>query len=595
MEVYTIFKKEDAALEKFLKICANEPDNKNLNALFECYQTLFHDFKKVTIISDKQQASIQQANDNLRILTQELQASKSHMAQLNTNLVNAKQVAEEADSAKTNFLANMSHEIRTPMSAIIGYAEVLLQDCLPEKERNNYLSTIINNGQHLLSIINDILDISKIEAGEMQVEYIHCSPMQLVYDVMQLMQHKADEKKLKLVLEFKSDIPMQIVSDPLRIKQMIINLISNAIKFTSSGQILLSTFVEKRVDGNECVMHFTVKDSGIGISEDEQTQIFSPFKQAKSNTTRKYGGTGLGLAITKTLAELLGGDVSLLSTPEFGSLFTITINAGPLNMMNFYDNPQREMDIMAHKNDYLTSNHDQYQCKTLLVEDGEDNQNLIKYNLSRMGVAADVASDGQEGYDKVSSAWQSGEPYDLVLCDMQMPIMDGYTMVSKLRDDGYDKSIVALTAHAMTGDREKCIDAGCDDYAAKPLQLKLLRKIVSTYARSIVGHEKRNHAEAEKLISDYAGLDDMKDLINRYVENLHIRTSAINDALEQHDRTGLSRIFHQIKGSAAGYGFQKLSSLSEQIESKLKVNPDNHEILMDIEDFIEIINKIQKI
>ena len=212
-----------------------------------------------------------------------------------------------------------------------------------------------------------------------------------------------------------------------------------------------------------------------------------------------------------------------------------------------------------------------------------------------MGVAADVASDGQEGYDKVSSAWQSGEPYDLVLCDMQMPIMDGYTMVSKLRDDGYDKSIVALTAHAMTGDREKCIDAGCDDYAAKPLQLKLLRKIVSTYARSIVGHEKRNHAEAEKLISDYAGLDDMKDLINRYVENLHIRTSAINDALEQHDRTGLSRIFHQIKGSAAGYGFQKLSSLSEQIESKLKVNPDNHEILMDIEDFIEIINKIQKI
>jgi len=389
------------------------------------------------------------------------------------------QAAEAASRAKSEFLANMSHEIRTPMTAILGFSDVLLGSAT-DRERLDAVTTIKQNGKHLIGIINDILDLSKIEAGKLEVERIQHSPCQIVSEVVSLMRVRANAKNLPLDVEYDGPIPQAIQSDPTRLRQILINLIGNAIKFTEVGKVrLVARLLDAESD--EPKMQFEVVDSGIGMTEEQIARLFKPFHQADSSTTRKFGGTGLGLTISKRLAEKLGGDIAVTSTPGEGSTFTVTVGTGPLDGVKLLDNPV-EAQVSTEPDKKPTAPKTKLDCRVLLAEDGPDNQRLIAFLLKKAGADVTLAENGQIAHDLALAARDQRTPFDVILMDMQMPVMDGYDATGRLREAGYAGPIIALTAHAMSTDRDKCLNAGCDDYLAKPINHRKLISVVTEYA-----------------------------------------------------------------------------------------------------------------
>lgn len=392
------------------------------------------------------------------------------------------QIAESATKAKSQFLANMSHEIRTPLTAILGFTEILLGDPSLEQgppERVDALLTIERNGKYLLALINDILDLSKIEAGKLEVERIACSPVQIVADVASLMRVRAAAKNLPLNVTFAGKIPATIHTDPVRLRQILINLIGNAIKFTEAGEVRVET---RLVQGGERppMIQIDVIDTGIGLSAEHVARLFQPFSQADSSTTRKYGGTGLGLAISKRLAEMLGGDITVQSVLGRGSTFSVTVAIGDLTGVPMLESPSLETGVSRPAPSTNFSSAVPLQCRILLAEDGPDNQRLIRFILEKAGARVTIVGNGQEAVEAALAACDRREPFDVILMDMQMPVMDGYTATARLREVGYAGLIVALTAHAMEGDDLKCRDAGCDGYLTKPIERA---KFLATIAR----------------------------------------------------------------------------------------------------------------
>ncbi len=403
----------------------------------------------------------------------------------------AKERADSANRAKSEFLANMSHEIRTPMTAIIGFADVLLQEAGLEKappQRRAALAAIRRNGDHLLSLINDILDLSKIEAGKLVVERIELSPMELVADVMSFMQVRAVEKELKLRVEWETAVPQRIVSDPIRLRQILINLLGNAVKFTPEGGSVTLAIALLDAPNQEPHMRFAVRDTGIGMTQEQMEKLFRPFTQADTSTTRRFGGTGLGLTISKRLAEMLGGSIGVESEPNVGTTFTVTVATGPIDGVRRVHPGKLEDEVRATKRRAPMVQPDAFRdLRVLLVEDGPDNQRLISFVLKKHGARVDVAENGRKAVELLS---QDGTldgplvdpvPYDLILMDMQMPEMDGYAATRCLRDKGCSQPIIALTAHAMTGEREKCIGAGCNDYLTKPVDWGRFQAVVQEF------------------------------------------------------------------------------------------------------------------
>lgn len=392
------------------------------------------------------------------------------------------QVAESATQTKSQFLANMSHEIRTPLTAILGFTENLLLDPSLEQgppERVDALQTIQRNGKYLLELINDILDLSKIEAGKLEVERIACSPVQIVADVVSLMRVRAAAKNLPLNARFAGKTPATIHTDPVRLRQILINLIGNAIKFTEAGEVR----VEARLvqgQGRPPMLQIDVIDTGIGLSAEHVSRLFQPFSQADSSTTRKYGGTGLGLAISKRLAEMLGGDITLQSTLGQGSTFSVTVAVGDLTGVPMLESPSMEAVASRPTSSATPLPVIPLPCRVLLAEDGPDNQRLIRFILEKAGAQVTIVENGQEAVEVALAGRDRNEPFDLILMDMQMPVMDGYTATTRLREAGYAGLIVALTAHAMEGDDLKCRDAGCDAYLTKPIERA---KFLGTIAR----------------------------------------------------------------------------------------------------------------
>ena len=384
----------------------------------------------------------------------------------------AKDSAEAATCAKSEFLANMSHEIRTPMTAILGFAENLLAPQLAEAERVDAIQTIRRNGQYLLGIINDILDLSKIEAGRMTIERIACSPRQLVEDVATLARVRSDEKGLRLACDYAGGIPETIRTDPTRLRQILVNVIANAIKFTRAGGVRVVTQLVRTVDGAPH-LQFDVEDSGIGMTPGQVECLFTPFTQADASTTRRFGGTGLGLTISKRFAGMLGGDVSVVrSSPGVGTCFRITVATGSLDGIRMLaaDMPNDPVEPAQPEKAAAT----RLEARILLAEDGPDNQRLISYILKKAGASVAVVEDGQQAVEAALAAYGEGRAFDVILMDMQMPVLDGYEATRLLRSEGYAGTIIALTAHAMTADRQKCLDAGCDEYATKPVDRQAL-------------------------------------------------------------------------------------------------------------------------
>jgi len=378
------------------------------------------------------------------------------------SLRDAKAAAEAASEAKSQFLANMSHEIRTPMTAILGFTDLLNDPSVSEAERAGYVNTIRRNAEHLLTLINDLLDVSKIEAGKMTVERMPCSPADVIADVASMLRGQAGNKGIALDVAYLGPIPRTILSDPTRLRQIILNLAGNAVKFTSKGRVRIETSLERHGDRGALVIH--VRDTGIGMTPEQMARLFQPFQQADSSMARRFGGTGLGLTISKRLAVMLGGDVSVDSRSGEGSVFTVTIDTGPLEGVELLDAPTEAVPVQRPP---AAQGAPRLIGRILLAEDGPDNQRLIAHILRKAGADVTIVGNGRQAVEAARNVYT---PYNLILMDMQMPVQDGYSATRELRAGGYTHPIVALTAHAGPEDRAKCLGAGCDDFATKPIE-----------------------------------------------------------------------------------------------------------------------------
>jgi PAS domain S-box-containing protein len=400
-------------------------------------------------------------------------------------LADSKQRAESATRSKSEFLANMSHEIRTPMTAIMGFADLLLDPGTPADQRQGHLLTIRRNGEHLLTLINDILDLSKVEAGRVELEQIDFAPADVLEDVRALMAAKLQEKRLSVAIQFETPIPRSIRSDPVRLRQILVNLVGNAIKFTESGGLRLVAGLQQHGAGARTRLYVRVIDSGIGMTREQIARLFQPFAQADASTTRRFGGTGLGLTIARRLSQMMGGDIRVESQPGQGSTFTVEIALQDTGGFELYDPSLERMGPAAPvPGGSEGRRNDLRGLRVLLAEDGRDNQRLITLVLERVGAEVELAENGRLACDKALDALRAGRPFDVILMDMQMPELDGWSATALLRGAQYDGPIIALTANAMEGDRGRCLLAGCDDFASKPIEKqKLLATIESWRGR----------------------------------------------------------------------------------------------------------------
>jgi PAS domain S-box-containing protein len=382
--------------------------------------------------------------------------------------------ADAATRAKSEFLANMSHEIRTPMTAILGFADVLLGNP-PPAEAMESAQIIKRNGDHLLKIINDILDLSKIEAGSCKTETVACSPRQILADVSATMKVQLDAKGLSWTTEIHEDVPNCIFTDPLRLRQILVNLVGNAVKFTEIGGVSIVMQMDHGV-ALESKLRIDVTDTGIGLTEEQIGLIFKPFSQADGSVSRRFGGTGLGLAISQRLAKILGGDISVNSVLGKGSTFSLKVATQSVGSLT------RESPAIDVPSNVSSSTPPmKLDGRILLAEDGPDNQRLITHVLRKIGAQVTSAKNGEAAFQLAMESMQVGHPFDAILMDMQMPVMDGYEATRQLRDAGYQGPIVALTAHAMSDDRQKCLDAGCSEYVTKPIDRANLLTVIAKY------------------------------------------------------------------------------------------------------------------
>jgi PAS domain S-box-containing protein len=514
---------------------------------------------------------------------------------LTEELAIAREATEAASHAKSEFLANMSHEIRTPMTAILGFADMLTHKSAAECDEIGCVEIIRRNAAHLLELINEVLDLSKVEAGQMTVERIDCDLPALLSEIISLMRPRAEEKGLGFSITFQGPIPRLIQSDPLRLRQLLINLLGNALKFTESGRIDMR-IMEGAPKGPNTVLSIDVLDSGIGMAPELIERLFRPFAQGDESITRKFGGTGLGLAISKQLAKLLGGDITVSSHPHFGSTFTLTVDGGPSTGVERFNGLTEA--TLPGKID-RTRKAELYLCgRILLVEDGVDNQRLLRMQLSGAGGSVVIAENGQMAVDLATT-----QPFDLILMDMQMPVMDGYNATTELRRRGVTIPIIALTAYAMAEDRQKCLAAGCNAYLSKPVAEPTLLTSVSQYLGKLVPNDMTGNAisprlacapsRSDRLRSSLADDPRMMEIIPGFVDRLPGKVSQMLDLLKHPDLAELHRVLHGLVGSAGGYGFAAVSQPARKAQQSIRAGAGLECIAAETNSLIEIIRQIE--
>ena len=478
-------------------------------------------------------------------------------------------LAQSASETKSRFLANMSHEIRTPLTSILGFAEGLLDSEISDDERLSAVKTILRNGKHLLEVISDILDISKIEAGKLLIERIECSPIHLLNDVMTLMSPKAIEKHLTLEVEYEYPLPRRIYSDPTRLKQILLNLVSNALKFTSKGKIKISVSCD-RVAG---IFVMKVTDSGIGMSEEEQRNLFKAFNQADASTVRKFGGTGLGLAISRELTESLGGKISVESTPGVGSTFTAEVAIGDISTFELiYEAPT----AISSSQDSRGQQNQTFKGKILVVEDDEDIRKLLIQLLRKLGLETEFAENGVVGIEKAMTG-----AFDIIFMDMQMPVMDGYTAAKELRSKGYLQPIVAVTGNVMHEEVERLLTAGCTEHLAKPFERVRVIEVLNRYLVDKKTEDRENVEEEDP---------EILALTRSFVEGLSKRISAITAAYQSKDYETMHALAHRLAGAGL-FGFNDLGAAALQLENSAKDQDENKIQVW----FLECENLIKKV
>ena len=494
-------------------------------------------------------------------LFKKLNRQKNLLKEQAEKLGEARDKALKASLAKGSFLANMSHEIRTPLTAIIGFSEALLGSDQSMEERISAINTINQSGKHLLHIINEILDLSKIEAEKLEVELIQVPILQLLKEIEPLVGMQASEKGLEFRINYSFPVPEMITSDPTRLKQILLNLTSNAIKFTADGHIHINVACESEKE----LMSFEVVDTGIGITKEQSEHIFNPFAQADSSTTRKYGGTGLGLTLSKQLSGMLGGDLSLQSDVGVGSRFTLTVGTGPLHDVTSL----HEIDDVACSRisapQPISTNA--ISGSVLVAEDNEVNQRLLDMYISKTGATVTIAGDGQQAVELASST-----AFDLVFMDMQMPVMNGIEATEALRKRGYTGTIVALTANTTPEDRARCLQAGCDDYLPKPIDRD---KFFATLNRHLAPADTTENELP--VFSTLLDEPDLAHLIEKFITYLPGNIESLIKAAQQQDWDTIKDVAHQLKGLGGGYGYPGITQLAAKLEFQV-VNKNQLEV-----------------
>jgi CheY-like chemotaxis protein len=404
----------------------------------------------------------------------------------------------------------------------------------------------------------------------MTVESIPTSPDQIVVEVASLMRVRAVEKKLAFTIEYVGAIPETIQSDPTRLRQILLNFVGNAIKFTAKGGVRILVRCDAPLS-RDPRLTIEVSDDGIGLTDMELRKLFTAFTQADASTTRKFGGSGLGLVISQRFSQLLGGEITVESKPGQGSLFRVAVPTGPLEGVRMIEGRVEARIVVGADPPLQPGPSLPASCRVLLAEDGRDNQVLITTFLVKAGATVKVVENGQLAVEEAHAALAGGVPYDVVLMDMQMPVLDGYSATSKLRMTGYRGPIVAVTAHAMAGDRERCESAGCDDYLTKPVDRAKLTASVARFAQ-------RSQAPGQHLVSTLASDDDLEELVRQYALALPERSSAIMRAVQASDVETLKVLAHQLKGSAGAYGFQVITDAAAAVEAAVASGLDRASI-----------------
>ncbi len=544
--------------------------------------------------------------------------------------------AELASHAKSEFLANMSHEIRTPLTAILGYADVLRDELVASSDASpkmDAIDTIRRAGEHLLTVINDILDLSKIEAGRMQVEETETSLPELLLEVDRLMRSRAAEKGVLLRTQLASPVPDRMLTDPTRLRQILMNIVGNAAKFTDVGAIDVTARVVNAGSENPRLL-IAVADTGPGMTRQQAASLFQPFTQADASVTRRHGGTGLGLTICRRLATLMGGDVLLQSTaPGKGTVFVIElplVASASSIMVHQLGEVGASGDVSRHEDSSVPIGG-----RILLAEDGPDNQRLLTHYLSKAGAAVTIADNGAIALELLTTAQRDGHAFDLLITDMQMPEMDGYTLARTLRARGATIPIIALTAHAMAEDRAKCLAAGCDDYASKPVNRALLLSTVARWIGGVSAHgteifpaaepdfedELMTSADecvaeqdvmvmapsggtsaiagvlsddAEVIVSELADDPDMSELVRSFVGNLESRVERLLALREGRNSVEIIRLAHQLKGTGSSYGFPMLTMAAREVEALEASDGNTHESRDALQRLLNICCAIQR-
>jgi len=497
----------------------------------------------------------------------------------------SKEEAETANQAKSVFLASMSHEIRTPMNSILGFTEILKRGYARTKdETRRHLNTIHSSGKNLLALINDILDLSKVESGRIEVEKAWDTPHRIVQEVLQTLKVQLEAKGLYLRFNAESALPEKIETDPARLRQIIFNLVGNAIKFTDTGGVTVDLRLEENRGGPRLIVDIT--DTGIGIPMDKIESIFDPFTQADSSITRQFGGTGLGLSISRKFARLLGGDIRVSSQPGKGSLFRVIVAAGDLTSIPFLQPEEMALTL----DDIGEDKPDQWRLKKariLVVEDGAETRELIRLLLGQAGVEVFEAENGLEGVHKAAA-----DPYDVILMDVNMPVMDGFTAAGKMREDGVQSPIIAMTANAMKGFEQECLDAGYSGYLAKPLDIDQFMRLMV----DLVGGEQIPETEAvsptdatqQKVVSGPEKADALTPLVSKlpgdnaafqkiifkFMSQLRIKLKPALQARHQGDLDAVAAFAHWLKGAGGTVGFAEFTEPAKQLEELAKARGD---------------------
>lgn len=534
---------------------------------------------------DELNASLEQKvfdrTKSLRSRTNELEITAKQLRATQHNLENAVHAAEAANQIKSDFLAKMSHEIRTPITAVLGFTQLILRGIVIEpNEQKKKIKSIESSGKHLLQLVNDLLDISRIEADKIEIEQIECRPLNLLSEIVESLRAKASEGNNELKLELISPLPSTIHSDPKRLRQIITNILGNAIKFTSDGCVTLRVNFEEQNERG--FLRFDVIDTGIGMTPEQLANVFDPFVQADSSITRRFGGTGLGLSISETLTRALGGDIDVISRPGEGSTFSITIDIGEVaNVELLHDEDFSKFFERRGTSEWVTA--DLSGLRILLADDAETNRDLISLVLRDCGATVTLVENGQQAFE----AAMGDQQYDVVLMDMQMPILDGYSATRKLRSENYLGPIFALTANSMKGDREKCMAAGCSEYLTKPIDLnglvESMAKLAGTGLASVSGDDPTSTTVSESIVCKaetaneiQSGLtfDESKFPENKtirkfsldFIETLDRRREEFEVSLQDRNQEELASLVHWLKGTSGTVMLSQLSQAAKEME-----------------------------